>query len=312
MLFKNRVGALTPLDFHQLRKMSEADIKKVTLELSRFDYSAKELEEMLSINPLQPIAVRLPSIFHLGYQAIDFTSLEKLMDCLSTAFSGQKIAVILETTTVALGEIFDYFETKPGDFKALYDFKEVWVSHIIEACRKIKEMAEPKGLDLLIENAPMGGVHFFEPGHERIYPALRTPRHLLKICELTGVNLCFHTGNARISTNALQYMKRSRSVFAAATEEEILNSPSDWLDYYEQIAPHVKLIHLSDSLSWGDTLHSNHIPFRQEHIHELLKFANLISESDTPIILHLRQHESNKNEDYLTQMLTTLKQLRIG
>jgi hypothetical protein len=313
MLFKNKVGALTPLDFHALRHLNEMGMQHVTLELTRSDDSAKEIEDMLSINKLVPIAVRLPAIFKLGYQKIDLAALGQLFDRLTAACPGQKLSIILETTTVALGDIFDYFETKPGDFKALHDFKEVSVSHIIELCHDIKKLAEPRGLNVLIENAPMGGKHFFELGQERIYPVLRTPRHLIKIAKETGISICFHTGNARISSNVLQYMKRSRSLFAAATEEEVLSSPPDWLEFFKEISPYVKQIHLSDSLSWGDTSHSNNIPFRQEHVHELLRFADLLKDPMIPVILHLRQEGIEKiDESYFNQMIRTLKGLKIG
>lgn len=313
MLFNNRVGALSPLDFHVLRQIHETGIQHVTLELARTDDSAKEIEDMLNMNKLIPIAVRLPAVFKLGYQKIDLVALGNLFDRLAIACRDQRLSIILETTTVALGDIFDYFETKPGDFKALHDFKEVSVKHIIELCHEIKKLAEIRGLNVLIENAPMGGKHYFELGQERIYPVLRTPRHLIKIATETGINLCFHTGNARISSNVLQYMKRSRSLFAAATEEEVLSSPSDWLEFFKEISPYVKQIHLSDSLSWGDTAHSNNIPFRQDHVHELLRFADLLKDPMIPVILHLRQENIEKtDETYFKQMIRTLKGLKIG
>lgn len=313
MLFKNKLGALALLDFHALHHIHETGIQNVTLELTRQDDSAKEIKDMLGMNQLIPVAIRLPEAFKLGHEKIDLLVLGQLFDRLTAAFPNQKLSIILETPTVALGDIFDYFETKPGDFKALHDFKEVSVKHIIELCHDIKKLADPRGLNLLIENAPMGGQQFFEPGQERIYPVLRTPRHLIRIVEETGIHLCFHTGNARISSNALQYMKRSRSLFAAATEEEILSSPSDWIEFFKEIFPYVKLIHLSDSLSWGDTAHSNNIPFRQEHTHELLKFADILTDSLVPVILHLRQVNLESNDQsYLRQMIKALKGLKVG
>lgn len=313
MLFKGRLGVLSSFDYHALRKIYDKGIKQVTLELVHVDYTADELRDMMKMTQVRPIAVRLPQVFHLGHRAVDMDSLTQLLDTLGSAFEDSRPFIILETKAVALGEIFEYFETKPGDFKALYDFKEVWVENIIHTCTQIKAVADQHHLPLLIENVPMGGPHYFEPGQAKIYPALRTPRHLLKIAEQTGIGLCFHTGNARISTNVLHYMKRSRSVFAAATEEEILTAPVDWLEFYEQIRDHVQLIHLCDSLSWGDTAGSNNIPFRSDHIPELLKFAEQLEEPIPPIVLHLRESDEDQQPSlYLEQMLQTLTELKTG
>ncbi|GGK18668.1 hypothetical protein GCM10010965_09600 [Caldalkalibacillus thermarum] len=313
MLFKEQLGALSPFDYHALRKIREKGIHWVTLELKHMDYTTDELQDMLKITQVTPVAVRLPQMFHLGLQAVDLENLFRLLDTLAQAFQDPRPFIVLETKAVALGEIFEYFETKPGDFKALYDFKEVWVENIIQTCALIKPVADKHNLQLLIENVPMGGPCYFEPGQAKIYPALRTPRHLKQIAEKTGIGLCFHTGHARISTNVLQYMKRSRSVFAAATEEEILTAPADWLEFYEEIRDHVQLIHLCDSLSWGDTPGSNNIPFRSDHIQELLKFAERLGDDLPPIVLHLRENEDDPLQGtYLEQMLQILKELKTG
>lgn len=313
MLFKDQIGAFSPFDYHQLRKIHQKGIERVTLQLNHLDYTADEIKEMLNITHVKPIAIQLPSVFKLGHHDIDLGALKKLMQQIAAAFDDNQPFIILETKSVALGEIFEYFETKPGDFKALYDFKEVWIEQLIDNCHKIKEIADSLQLPLLIQNVPMGSPHYFEPGNAKIYPALRTPRHLVKIAESTGVNVCFHTGNARIATNVLHYMKRSRSVFAAATEEEILSSPADWLEFYEEVAPYVKLIHLCDSLSWGDTESSNHIPFLKDHIPELLRFAELLGTNAPPVVLHLNEMpKPHDQSSYLQQMIQLLKELKTG
>jgi hypothetical protein len=313
MLFRNKLGALAPLDFHHLRKVKQEGLEFVTLELTHTDYTPQEISELLQLQQLEVIAVRLPETFQLGYQEVDTTAFSQLLDLVSSAFPQQEINLILVGKAVALGEIFDYFETKPGDFKALQDFKELWKQSMIDSIRKIKDLAEAKGISLLLENAPIGGLHYFEPGHERIYPILRTPHFLLEVVKEAGIGICFHTGNARVVCNVLQYMKRSRSIFAAATEDEILRSPVDWLDFYTQISPYTKLIHLTDSLSWGDTQATNNIPFRSEHIHELLKFSDMMQEEQTPIVLHVKHEQWGKPEDnYINQMLKVLRELKKG
>lgn len=314
MLFQlEQIGALAPLDFHSLRQLKEEGIQKATLELSHIDYEPNEIEEMTSLNNIQPIAVRLPEELHLGHELTEESQYVKIFSLLSQAFKNQVIYIILQTKPVAVGEVFDYFETKPGDFKALQDFKELWFEQVVQACRKLKEIAEAQGVQLLFENAPIGGKHYFEPGHDKIYPLFRTPHHLDELCTKTGMGLCFHTGNARISTNVLQYMKRSRSIFAAATEDEILRSPTDWIEFYQRINAHVKLVHLCDSISWGDTEEGNDIPFRTDQIPELLKFAQVFEDSSIPVVLHVRQKLKHQNQRSRVQhMLQMLKELRKG
>jgi hypothetical protein len=150
----------------------------------------------------------------------------------------------------------------------------------------------------------MGEEAYFEPGRSLLYPALRTPRHLLSIAETTGAKICFDTANARITSNALTYMHRSRSLFAGATEQEILGATSTWINFYQQVKAQTGLICLSYAISWGDTSDANHIPFPDSAYSELIHFAEQVDEQ-IPIVLAAKNDKNG-----FKAMLDSLHQLK--
>lgn len=309
MLFKHKLGAYAPAEYQPLQQLEKLEIRKTTLSLLHTQYSAEELSELCHIHQVQPVAIELPESLFLSLDHFHLEAHKEILEQLSLAFPEFKPFIILKIKPVSVAEIFDYLEANPGDFKALLDYKELWMEKLVDQIVQLKEIAAVHKLQLLLENTPMGADFYFEPGQERIYPLLRTPQQLKEICAKTGIGVCFHTGNARVTTNVFRYMRRSRSIFAAATEEEIIQSPQDWLEYYDQLEQHVQLIHLCDSISWGDTPHSNNIAFRAERVHELLDLAERLENKSSPVILHVPAIEQDQ-QVVLKDMLQQLKALK--
>jgi len=304
MLFTNLIAAQCPLNYHLLHQLSLDGLKQVEVMLMEDEYTTDELKEMFGLAKVTPIAFRMPPSLGLGTSSFSMQKCEAWLNTLAPVFQTDERHVIFHGSGIPLGMIFSYLDERPTDFNALTDFKADYVKTIIEQLEKIKEIAEPLGITLHLENAPMGSEAYFEPGQSKLYPALRTPRHLLNIAEETGIKLLFDTAHARITSNVLTYMHRSRSLFAGATEQEILSTPSSWIDYYKQVKPHVSIIRLSYAISWGDTPVTNHIPFPESAYAELIAFAETV-DPNTPIILPMGEGKGN-----IDQMMQTLKNLK--
>ncbi|MDN4594812.1 hypothetical protein [Polycladomyces subterraneus] len=304
MLFSNPVAVTSPPDLHQLHTIGKLGIRRVELQLSSTRYTSEELADLFRTSGTEPIAFRVPPHMGLGTPSFDLEHWRYWLETVAPLFPEQPKWVIGFGATVSLGEIFEFLDERPHDFNALHDFKTEYVETVINQLRQIEEIAQPLHIQLLIENAPMGGSLYFEPGQARIHPALRTPRHLLQIAQATGVKLCLDTAHGRIVSNVLSYMHRSRSLFAGATEKEILNAPRSWQEFYKQTRDHIELIRLSYAVSWGDTPQTAHIPFPKEAHSELLDFAEEV-DTATPITL-----VAGETSEQLPSFLDTLRQLK--
>ncbi|MCF6092794.1 sugar phosphate isomerase/epimerase [Microaerobacter geothermalis] len=307
MLFNKPIATLVLPDIHEMKLAKESGLSSIVFQLDHGDYMADELKELIQFVHMNVDALRIPQDLALGLDDLNLKGLVQIIQLAGEICTSKPGMVILHSHTVTLGEIFEYLEKHARDFQALQDFKDHWVNKIISQIRSLIPIAQKNQVILALENAPMGGMEYFESGHGYIHPALRTPRHLKSIVKETGIKLCFDTANARITTNALTYMKRSRSLFAGATENEILSSPSNWLDFYKEIKEDVAMILLSDSISWGDTATTSHIPFREDHFPELLSFAEML-EGNIPIALSL--NETGKPGEQLQKMMQILHQLK--
>jgi hypothetical protein len=305
MLFKNLVGAIVTPDLLKFRTVRNEGLRHVVIQMDNNQYSTEELNELLDFGNCSAIAVRIHKSMSLGKKK-DLTPLHNLIT-LTAKLIPQNPKVILTSDTLALGEIFEYLDQHPSEFRALQTLKSEWVYQIIEQIKEIQKTSDPLGVEILIENAPIGGKEYFEPGHSLIHPALRTHRNLLSIVQATGIKIAFNTAHARTTTNILSYFHRSRSLFAAATEDEILSAPSDWVEFYQEIREHVELVLLSDCISWADTDETNYLPFREETFPELLSFADEVDEK-VPIIL-FTGHKNGNNQE-LTRMKEILHQLK--
>jgi hypothetical protein len=303
MLFQNPIASASRFDLHQLHEIGQTEIKNVEITFPEDETRLDESEEMLKGTQVTPIAFRMPETMGLG---TNHFSLEKWKPYLETAgklLGSTNRFLIVHGACVPLGQIFEYLDAHPREFHALQDYKTEYVKTATEQIHQLLPLAKELNLQLLLENAPMGNEAYFEPGRSMLYPALRTPHHLLQIAEKTGIKLCFNTANARIATNVLTYMHRSRSMFAGATEKEILSSPSNWIFFYDQIKHYVGFIRLSYAVSWGDLPETTHIPFPESAYDELLFFAETVNEN-LPVSLAVQ------NEHALRQMLHTLHALK--
>jgi sugar phosphate isomerase/epimerase len=306
MLFANPIAATLPLDYHRLKQAADNGVSLIEIQLPAEPYSAAELKEIIQMARVTPIAFRVPEKMVLGTSSFQLDEWSRLQESLADVFTTDTRFVILHGATVPLGVIFEYLDARPTDFNALKDFKTEYVERIIDQLNQLAPLAQKWGIQLLIENAPMGSESYFEPGRAMIYPALRTPRHLLQIAEATDAKLLFDTAHARITSNVLTYMHRSRSMFAGATETEIRSAASSWVDFYQQVKESVGLVRLSYAISWGDTPETSHIPFPETAFTELISFAETVDEN-VPVTLgtlHRREHLSN--------MLETLHGLKKG
>jgi hypothetical protein len=250
---------------------------------------------------VEPIAFRMPASMGLGTASFRIEAWNGWLETLAEAGFGEGLFIICHGAPVPLGLIFEYLDARPTDFNALRDFKTEYVAAIADQLKRIRETADRLNFRLLIENAPMGSDQYFEPGQSLLYPALRTPRHLLQIAEEAGIGLLLDTAHARITSNALTYMHRSRSLFAGATEHEIMSAPSDWVEFCRQVKDQVELVRLSYAVSWGDTPETKHIPFPSSAYGELIRFAELTLEENVPVIL---------GSPELERMLQTLQELK--
>lgn len=303
MLFSNPISATLSLDLHRLHQARDAGLKLVELQLPEDHYTAEELKEIIQLSRITPIAFRMPKRLGLGTPSFSLDEWKYWLETLDSVLLSDKRQVVCHGATIPLGAIFEYLDQRPTDFNALHDFKTQYVERTISQIQQLEGTLKELGIQLLIENSPMGGDYYFEPGQSAIYPALRTPRHLLQIIEATEAKLCFDTAHARITSNVLTYMHRSRSIFAGATEKEILSSTKSWIDFYTQVKPHVSLVRLSYAASWGDTPETAHIPFPSTAYAELLTFAEQV-EDEVFISLAGQTHEQ------LRQMLDTLRDLK--
>ncbi|SFS81923.1 hypothetical protein [Marininema halotolerans] len=243
--------------------------------------------EDLHKSQIKPMAFSAPLQFNLGGH-FHRDEWNQLFHTFSPLLTPEYPFLICRGTTVTLKELFTYLDDHPRDFHAFQDYKSHYVDRIINQLQDLVTMAKAYGIQVILENAPMGSPFYFEPGQGHIHPALRTPRHLRRIAKATGVKLCFDTAYARITSNALTYMNQSRSLFAGATEKEIQHAPADWNQFFSQVKSVTALIRLSSSLSWGDSPETCHIPFRPDTESELRTFLKQVS-ADTPILLPFRQ-----------------------
>ncbi|MBN2908526.1 TIM barrel protein [Polycladomyces sp. WAk] len=304
MLFSNPVAVTSAPDLHQMHTIGKMGIRRVELQLSPARYTTEELADLFRTSGTEPMAFRVSPDMGLGTPSFELENWRYWLETVAPLFLEQPKWVIGFGATVTLGEIFEFLDERPHDFNALHDFKTQYVETVIKQLRQIEEIAKPLGIHLLIENAPMGGPLYFEPGQARIHPALRTPRHLLQITQATDVKLCLDTAHARIASNVLSYMHRSRSLFAGATEKEIMNAPRSWREFYRQTQEHIAMVRLSYAVSWGDTPHTAHIPFPEEAHPELLDFAEEV-DTATPISL-----TAGETSEQLPVFLDTLRQLK--
>ncbi|OYD07681.1 hypothetical protein [Paludifilum halophilum] len=304
MLFSNPLVAASTAELHELHQISNQDIKRTELQLPSTRYTREDLKDLFRTTDTAPVAFRAPEHLGLGKSRFSPEEWESWFHTVAPLFSGEPGYFVCHGATVALGEVFEFLDERPRDFNALHDYKTQYVENMIDQLRRLEEIAEPLGIQLLLENTPIGGDEYFEPGKERIHPALRTPRHLLRVAEATGTRVCFDTAHARITSNVFTYMHRSRSLFAAATEKEILNATRSWIQFYESIKDITGLVRLSYAVSWGDTPQTAHIPFPEAAYAELLDFAEQI-DPETPVIL-----AGGNSEHRLKQMLETLRELK--
>lgn len=301
MLFSNPLAISSELDLHQLRQLKQCQITTVELQLPEQRYTMAEIRELLQFAELTPLALRMPTPMGLGVSSLQTEEWKYWLDVASQILDKGKGYLIVHGATVPFGSIFEYFNARPTDFNALHDFKTAYIERMISQIRMIYTLLGSSSVQILVENAPMGGHHYFEPGRSLIHPALRTPHHLLQIVEATPAKLCFDTAHARITSNVLTYMHRSRSLFAGATEREVMSATKTWVDFYEQVKPHVAMVRLGSAISWGDTTDTCHIPFTPETYEELLDFAEKV-DGKVPISL--------SGGDQLQQMVQTLHELK--
>jgi sugar phosphate isomerase/epimerase len=304
MLFSNPIAAAGTLDFHLLNQIAQSGVKKVEIQLPDERYTAEEVKEIIRLAGVEPVAFRMPNRLGLGTASFDLSEWTYWLETVAASFPGSGLSIICHGAPVPLGVIFEYLDARPTDFNALQDFKEAYVGTIIQQLKEIKVVADKLKLRLLIENAPMGSDRYFEPGQSMLYPALRTPRHLLQIVEEAEVGLLLDTAHARISSNVLTYMHRSRSLFAGATEKEIMSAPADWVEFCKQVKGKTGLIRLSYAVSWGDTPETKHIPFPSAAYSELIRFAEQLEDGNTPVILVAG------NSEGLKHMLRSLHDLK--
>ena len=300
MLFNHPIAVKCSCDYSCFHQTKAHDIRLVEIQLPEKPFNSEEFRDMTKTSRIQPIAFRMPLSMGLGTDEFNLTDWEKWLQLLDQCAGEEHRRLICFGAMIPLGIIFEYLDRHPTDFSALQDFKNQYVKKIVFQLEEIQNLCQPLGFELYLENAPMGGEHYFEPGRADLYPALRTPRHLTEIAEKTGIHLCFDTANACITSNVLTYMHRSRSLFAGATEQEITHATNNWVDFYKQIKNHVGLVRLSYAFSWGDTKTTHHIPFPPNAYKELIQFAELIHEQ-TPIILPY---------EHLEEMVQTLHQLK--
>ncbi|QCV55073.1 hypothetical protein [Thermoactinomyces vulgaris] len=300
MLFNHPIAVSCSCDYSCFHHAKAHDVQYIEVQLPEKPFDPGQFRDMINTGRLRPVAFRMPPSAGLGTGAFNPEDWEKWLHLLHQSTDEKGRRLICSGRKVPLGIIFEYLDRHPTDFSALQDFKDQYVKTIASQLEEIQKLCRPLGFELYLENAPMGGEHYFEPGRADLYPALRTPRHLLEIAENTGVRLCFDTANACITSNVLTYMHRSRSLFAGATEQEITHRTNNWVDFYQQIQKHVGLVRLSYAHSWGDTKTTHHIPFPPSAYGELIQFAELIREQ-TPVILP---------GEHLEEMIQTLHQLK--
>ncbi|MDQ0416267.1 hypothetical protein J2Z48_000431 [Croceifilum oryzae] len=305
MLLSNSLAINTELDLSGLRRSIQFGFEQMMLQLPNEICTTQEFQSLLQLARIKPIAYRAPKSLTLGDTEFSLSEWLEWFHIIHATTSSPTF-LIVHGTKVALGTIFEYLDARPTDFYALQDYKTEYVQRIIDQLTELKKHADQHQIELLLENAPMGDEGYFEPGHSELYPALRTPNHLLKIVEKTGVKLCFDTANARITSHLLTYMHRSRSMFAGATEKEILYASPNWLEFYEKIQPHVAFIQLSYAMSWGDTRETTHISFPTSSYGELLTFAETVN-PETPISIAIPQ-----SEPHLRNMMDALHALKSG
>lgn len=305
MLLSNSLAISTDLDLYRLRRGLQFGINQMVLQLPNELCTPQEFQDLLQIAQAKPIAYRAPQKLTLGSNEFSLSAWLEWFQIIG-ATTSSPIPLIVHGAKVALGTIFEYLDARPTDFYALQDFKTEYVQRITSQLLQLKEHADQHHIELLLENAPMGSEAYFEPGHSELYPALRTPNHLLQIVETTGIKLCFDTAHARITSHLFTYMHRSRSMFAGATEKEILHAPHNWIDFYEKIKNNVSLIRLSYAVSWGDTKETTHISFPTSAYGELLTFAEKVN-PETPISIAVTQPEP-----HLRNMMDALHALKRG
>lgn len=304
MLFVNPISATTSLDLHQWHQVTGVGLTSLEIQLPDERYPAEEIRELTQIAGVTPIGFRAPKKMGLGTPSFSIDQWKYWLKTIHQVMGAKQTYLICHGATVPLGAFFEYLDARPTDFNALHDFKTQYVERMILQIQQLEKESFDMGIQLLVENLPMGGEIYFEPGQSTIYPALRTPRHLLQITDATTAKLCFDTANARITSNVLTYMHRSRSIFAGATEKEILSATKNWVDFYKQVKDHVALIRLSYAISWGDTPQTTHLPFPASAYGELLSFAEQVEEG-LPITL-----ATGTQPEGLKQMLQTLHELK--
>ncbi|MDR6225032.1 hypothetical protein [Desmospora profundinema] len=302
MLFSNPITAQADAELHQMRQVRDQGIHDIELQLPSTRYSREELSDLFQITQTRPVAFRAPENMPLGKGPINLEDWEYWLETAALLFEESPHRYfICHGAAVTLGEVFDYLDARPRDFNALHDYKTRYVETIIDQLKQLEEKARSLDIRLLIENAPMGGTEYFEPGRDRIHPALRTPRHLLRIAEATGTGICLDTAHARITSHVLSYMHRSRSLFAAATEKEILNATRTWIQFYEQVSNRTSLVRLSFAISWGDTDTTHHVPFPEGAYPELLDFADQV-DPNLPIILPVNKNQLKEMAEPLLRL----------
>ncbi|PTM59468.1 hypothetical protein [Desmospora activa] len=287
MLFSNPLAARVEADPHQVSLVGKQGLQYVELQLpsTRHSFATHELFNLLSFSQIEPIALRAPENMALGKVPLNLEDWEFWLETAAELYGDSPYRYfICHGAAVTLNEVFDYLDARPRDFNGLHDYKTQYVETVIQQLNTLENVAQALNIKLLIENAPMSGQEYFEPGQDWIHPALRTPRHLLQIAEATGTGICFDSANARITSHVLSYMHRSRSLFAAATEKEVLNATRTWIDFYRELKEHTALTRLSFAISWGDTPATHHIPFPEGAYPELLAFAQLLH-PELPVIL---------------------------
>ncbi len=308
MIANNPIAVLLPYHFNQPGMIRQQGIHAAEIQLIDTDHRSEELKHHLEPLRLQVIAFRSPVPLGTG-DVSKITGLKNLVVEVGRMKPGRAPYLVLHPSPVSIHAVFAFLDERPGDFDALSDYKEKWLDQIVQEIYELKEAAAGSGVSLLLENAPIGSMYYFEPGEGKIFPGLRTPRDLLYIRDKTGIDLCFHTGFARISCNVLTYMKRSRSLFAGATEDEVMNASVDWVIFYEKIADRVKMIHLSDSISLGDTPLTRKVPFRKNTWFELERFVSLLP-SSIPIVFDFPSYHPNQSKSY-QQFLELWKHYRL-
>ncbi|MFC7440607.1 hypothetical protein [Laceyella putida] len=302
MLFTNPIAIHCPVHFHDLHHVASIGCSQIELQLPGEAYSAAELMEMLQSTGLTPIAFRAPASLGLGSSHFPLEQWKHWLRLIGQ-LNLEAPRLVCHAAPVPLGMIFEYMDERPMDFNSMQDMKSELVSRIVTQLHQLHELGKSANIQLLIENAPMGGEAYFEPGHSMLYPVLRTPRHLVHLAEQAPVRICFDTAYARIASNVLTYMHRSRSLFAGATEQEILNAPNDWLRFHEECRAEIGMVRLGYAISWGDTSTTCHIPFPESAYGELIHFAELV-DPEVPIVLAVGGKEK------LQQTLNTLHHLK--